>query len=356
MSSSSCRSASGFSSAAPGRSGTQSLAYLPFVALVWLLATDSRTPSRRVYLVLPLLAIWGNLHGSAALGAGLVALRGLTCVFGRPRRPLRAAVLLLAPAALLATPYGLSVLGYYRDTLFNPAFGAMLNEWQPPTLNVVTAPFFALALGVAWLAGRCRGRLTSFELLALGFTCTAGLLAVRNLGWFAFAALMLAPGLLDEAFPPRVRPAAGARLNIALAIVSAGLLLVLLVLTTTRPASWFEGGYPSRAGDGAARAAAADPAARIFASVKYGDWLLWRHPELAGRIAYDARFELLSRRRIVEIYNFDLPLGEPWRAPIRRYRLLVLDRAVDGAAIRGILRSPGSRVLFSGDGAVVIAR
>lgn len=335
---------------------TQSLAYLPFVALLWILAADSRTPSRRVYLAFPLLALWANLHGSAALGAGLVALRGVACLFERPRRPARAAVLLLAPVALLATPYGLSIFGYYRDTLFNPAFAAMLNEWQPPTLNLATAPFFALALSAAWLVGRCRGRLTAFELLALGFTCTAGLLAVRNLGWFAFAALMLVPGLLDEAFPPRPRSAAGRRLNIGLAIAAAGLLLVLLVLTPTRPPSWFEGGYPAAAGDAVARAAAADPSARIYADVKYGDWLLWEHPELAGRIAYDARFELLSRRQILQIYDFDLPTGEPWLVPTRGYRLLVLDRAVDGVAIRGILRSPGSRALFSGDGAVVIAR
>ena len=335
---------------------TQSFAYLPFVVLVWVLAADSRAPSRRVFLALPLLALWANLHGAAVIGAGLVALRGAACVFERPRRPVRAAALLLAPLALLATPYGLSVLGYYRDTLFNPAFAAMLNEWQPPTLDLVTAPFFALALGVAWLAGRCRKRLTPFELLALGFTCAAGLLAVRNLGWFAVTALVLVPRLLDEAFPQRSQTAAGSRLNAGLAILAAGLLLVLLALTPARPASWFEGGYPNAAADVVAPAAAADPGARVYANVKYGDWLLWKHPELAGRIAYDARFELLSRRRILEIYDFNLPLGEPWRAPIRGYSLLVLDSAVDELAIRGILRSPGARTLFSGDGAVVIAR
>ena len=335
---------------------TQSLAYLPFVALVWLLAADSRSPSRKVYLALPLLVLWANVHGSATLAAGLVALRGVACLFERPRRLVPTALLLLAPVALLATPYGLSVVGYYRDTLFNPAFGAMLNEWQPPTLSLVTAPFFGLALGVAWLIGRCRGRLTLFELLALGFTCGAGLLAVRNLGWFAFAALMLAPALVDEALPPRSRSVGGSRLNSALAASAAGLLLVLGALTLFRPASWFENGYPAAAGDAVARTAAADPAARIYADVKYGDWLLWAHPELAGRIAYDARFELLTRGRIAQVYDFDLPTGEPWREPTRGYGLLVLDRTVDENAVRGILRTPGARALFSGDGAIVIAR
>ncbi len=336
---------------------TQSLAYLPFVLLLWLLAADSRAASRRVYLALPLVAVWGNLHGSAVLGAGLVAIRGTAYLLERPRRSARAvALLVLAPAMLLVSPYGLSALGYYHDTLFNPAFGAMLNEWQPTTLGLATAPFYALGVGAAWLVGRWRSRLTTFELLALGFTFASGLLAVRNLGWFAFAALMLVPPLIDEAFPVRPRPAGTMRLNTGLALLAAGLLAALLVTTLARPATWFEARYPTRAVDAVSRAAAADPRARIFADIAFADWLVWLRPELAGRIAYDARFELLSRRQIAEIYNFNLPVGEPWHDPTRGYRLLVLDRAVSEVPIAAFESEPGARVLYRSSGPVVIAR
>src|SRR4051794_445579 len=54
---------------------TQAYAYPLFVAVLYLLAMDSRSPSPRVYWVLPLLILWANVHGSASLGAGLVALR-----------------------------------------------------------------------------------------------------------------------------------------------------------------------------------------------------------------------------------------------------------------------------------------
>ena len=51
-------------------------------ALVTVLAAvpvTLRAPSRRrVYLVFPLLILWGNLHGSASLGAGLVVLYGVS--------------------------------------------------------------------------------------------------------------------------------------------------------------------------------------------------------------------------------------------------------------------------------------
>ncbi len=57
---------------------TQSLVMPLFVVVLWLLADDSRTPSRRVFLVFPLLALWANLHGTVVLAALFVALRGVT--------------------------------------------------------------------------------------------------------------------------------------------------------------------------------------------------------------------------------------------------------------------------------------
>jgi hypothetical protein len=338
---------------------TQTLSYLPFVLLVWLLAADARRPSRRVYLALPLIALWANLHGSVVLAAALVALRGAAYAFEGPRLRLRAGLLMLAPALLLASPYGLSLVGYYRDTLFNSAFSSMLNEWQPPKLGLTTSPFFGLLLAVAWLAGRARRSLRPFELLALGFTGLAGLAAVRNLGWFALTALILAPALVDQSWPERSgqRVTAGAsRLNAALAAVAVATLVALLGATVARPAGWFEDRYPAAAGDAVARAAAADQTARIYADVAYGDWLLWRHPELAGRIAYDARFELLSGRQVFAVYDFNVALGGTWREATRGYRLLLLDGAVSKGPIRSLERARGARVLYSGSDAVAIQR
>src|SRR5690349_21228339 len=42
----------------------QSFAYVLFVGVLWLLLADQQRHSRRVYLVLPLLVVWANLHGS----------------------------------------------------------------------------------------------------------------------------------------------------------------------------------------------------------------------------------------------------------------------------------------------------
>ena len=65
----------------------QSFAPLLFVAVLWLLIEDSRRPSRRVLAVLPLLALWANLHGSVVLGATLVAIYGVGLLLRRRAGP-----------------------------------------------------------------------------------------------------------------------------------------------------------------------------------------------------------------------------------------------------------------------------
>ncbi len=59
-----------------------------FVTALWLLASELRSPvrRRRVYWVFPILVLWGNLHGSVTLGAGLAVLYGLVLLLHNVRR------------------------------------------------------------------------------------------------------------------------------------------------------------------------------------------------------------------------------------------------------------------------------
>src|SRR5262249_13754091 len=93
----------------------QSFGYLFFVGLFWLLASDVRKPSRRVFLALPLLILWANIHGSVVLGVALVVLWAAAAVLrvgrsGDPeawRRRAQAYGLVAAAAlCLFASPYG----------------------------------------------------------------------------------------------------------------------------------------------------------------------------------------------------------------------------------------------------------
>src|SRR5687768_11537030 len=86
----------------------QMLALPLYTGLLWLLASEARNPTRRIWLALPLLVVWANVHGSVALGALLLMLLGVyELIRNRGATwPRSAALLLLAPVAVLATPYG----------------------------------------------------------------------------------------------------------------------------------------------------------------------------------------------------------------------------------------------------------
>src|SRR3989440_7866895 len=78
-----------------------SLAFFPL--LVALLRAESRRPSRRIWLVVPLVALWSNLHGAVLVGLA-VAFAYLAFDRMRSRRVESLALAITGTPALCATP------------------------------------------------------------------------------------------------------------------------------------------------------------------------------------------------------------------------------------------------------------
>jgi hypothetical protein len=341
---------------------TQPWAYPLFSALLWLLASDSRRPSGRVWWCLPLLVLWGNVHGSASLGAGLVVLRGLTILWERRDRLRRAprawirpiGLIASAPLCLLANPYGPAIVHYYRATLFNGAFRNLVTEWGPVTNSPVIAVLFFLTAGiVVWSFGRHRSQTTLWERAAMLLLAAAAIDAVRNVVWFNLATVVVLPLSIDGAVRAReTRRRSHPRLNVAIVTVTT----VALVLTAQAAASRSPTGhnYPANGVAAVRRVITADPSLRVFADERYADWLLWRLPALRGRVAYDARFELLSGAQLTAVANFKTQTGASWKTIASGDRLLVLQQS--STATSQLRHEPGARVLFDRDGMVVILR
>lgn len=342
----------------------QSFAYPLFVAVLGLLALDSRRPSRRVLLLLPLLVLWGNLHGTVVVGVLLAELRAaalvLECVRGR--EPVlgwirRAGALAVgAPLCLFVSPYGSELVGYYGRTLFNSTFGTVVTEWEPLQLSLVTLPYYVLVLAAMFLVGRYRGRLTLFESLALLVLAVLGFAALRNVVWFTLAGIALVPVVLEGALSGRTQPARDGRRNPLIAVVGLLAVCVVAAATAARPDSWFETAYPARAASVLARAAADRPRDTIFTDEHHADWLLWRYPSLRGRVALDARFELLSRKQLIALRDFRNEIGGDSRRATRGHGLLLLSRDTDKKQIRALLDEPRIRPLFDDGTVVVLAR
>jgi hypothetical protein len=323
---------------------SQSLVYPLFVACVWLLVADSLRPSRRVLLTLPMLALWANLHGSVLLGATLVSAHGVLTLWRRRR--LGAALAIGAWLCVFVSPYATQLPHYYRSTILNGSFG-LLTEWAPTSLGLVTVPFFFVLLGGFYLLGRSKGRITATETAIVLLTAIAALLAVRNIVWFALAALVILP----QAAMPLVRGdvAPQAQHNRLCAAAGALVLVMSLVAFVAIGVSTF----PAE-GATAAAAAARTSTEPIFASERTADWLLQTEPALRGRVAFDARIELLPPALFEKLVLLKIN-ASGWSPFARRYDTFVLDTDGYGPLAKKLVGA-GWRRSYDHDGLVVITR
>jgi hypothetical protein len=291
---------------------TQTLA-LPFFAVLYgLLALDSRRPSRGVLWVLPLLMVWANLHGSVALGAGLVVLYGLGLVRRGATRRRGALLVLGSPLTILASPYGFRLVDYYHLMLFHPPLAQYVVEWKPPAVEGPTYAFFLSAFGAAALWGGHRRVLTTFEKWAVPLLLLSALTAVRNGVWFELALAVTLPRLLDAAWPSRIRLTPGVRrVNVVLGSVAVTAVVGLFAYQAARGPAWLDKSHPSDAA-AAAVAAAAGRDGVVLSDDLHADWLLWQEPSLAGRVAYDVRFELFDAHELKQLDRLERASHPAW--------------------------------------------
>jgi hypothetical protein len=331
---------------------TQTLVYILFVGVLVILTSERIRPLYRVLACAPLLVLWANMHGSVTLGAALV---GCFAVLELRRRQVLAgfAGLALPAACLFASPYGFHLAHYYRSLLGNPSMSHYIQEWQAPTVRTATV-FFVLAAAVLWLGARYGAVLTGMERCALLLTGVTGLLTIRGIVWFWLAALLLVPKLLD-ARSTRVSPAPASRPLAAVAAVWACAAVATAAVPLVHLPHAIDSAFPDSAARVVAGAAQRDAGLKVFASERYADWLLWRDRNLAGRMVYDARFELFSKRQFAQLSAFRDQSAT--RDEITQgARLFVLGFRGDRLAIRSLTSEPGAKVLYRDDELVVILR
>jgi hypothetical protein len=108
-------------------------------ALIALLARSTyRQDTNRLWLAVPIMAVWANFHGGYVVGLGILAVYCATTFFstGSSERLARRAAssLCLLCACTLATlvnPYGAGIWRTVAHTLSNPLTRLMVGEWRP---------------------------------------------------------------------------------------------------------------------------------------------------------------------------------------------------------------------------------
>jgi hypothetical protein len=319
------------------------LVLIPFVtvrpqAVSWLLMAvvlgilwELRAPLGRWALVLvPLFALWANLHGLWVIGLGMVAVYTLFTLAGRtPMSPAWRWMLAAAVGCLLAsmlTPAGPIGILYPLRYIQPGNWGlANIQEWQSPSFHEPANWALLAMIVVVALNG---SRAAPNWLGALGYLgLIAALLAERNAPIFAvWATPVIALGINDrlgvrQPHKPRgpegLRLARGRRvLELILGIVVTG--SGLFIILPASPLSIAAGGpaaYPETAVNVLLQLKSN---ARVLAQYGWGGYVISRVYDSGGRVFVDGRNEMYSEQ-ILSDYSHIYAADPGWPQLIQHY-------------------------------------
>ena len=155
-----------------------------FCVALLLLRAESRSPSRRVWLLVPLVVLWANLHGAVLVGLAIAA-SYLALERARREPVVAASVLAACCAALFLTPALAASGKYYLGVLRSEAAQRGEGMWAPLSLH---RPFDVLfiALALPLLVFALRSGLRVWELACIAAFAGLTLHAGRNSVWLLF--------------------------------------------------------------------------------------------------------------------------------------------------------------------------
>ncbi len=332
----------------------QTFSMVAFAALLVILREDLEAPSRRIHLVWPILALWANVHAAVVIGAGLVVLRA---AFDFAQKRVVRGVGLCAGAAVapFATPYALEMPAYFRN------YAAHLDakhefpviEWLPPKDDLATFAIVAIVVAlifVPWI--RRREKPPAFESIVLAVCAVAGMRAARHMVWLGIAVATYAPILIARIPAVRERELHVVAWVVRLAPI---MLLAGFVRLALLPRTYLERMYPIDALEPLRQTLAAHPKDHVIASDVLADWLLWRAPELEGRVELDSRLELLDRDQARDFGRF-LFARAGYETLFPDARLALVSKKDHGALAAGLRARAGSTIVWEGPDALLVWR
>jgi len=269
-------------------------------------AADRRThPS---WFLLPLMALWANLHGGFVLGLALIGPIGLEAVWGaEPSRRLKLAARwglfgLAALAASCVTPYGWnSMLGAIKILSLGKLL-SLIWEWMPVDFSKLGF-FEATLLGLIALPFYRKLTLSVPRILLLLGLVWMALTHVRNIEVFAFIVpLVLAKPIAEqwgtagvaESRIGEVRSAPLVTILAAIAIVVGGW-VTTTIFVAQHPFSFLPAITPVAAVDLLQQR----HAQRVFSTAPFGGYMVSRNM----KVFIDGRAELYGEQFVLDYFD-----------------------------------------------------
>jgi hypothetical protein len=346
--------------AAPALALRPQLLGMVLLAVTLVLVAVRRQHPRLFYLVLAVVVIWANVHGSFFLGPLVIGLAWLEDV--HERAPAASRTLVIAVVAALATvvnPFGLAVWAYAVGLSINPEVTARISEWQPTTLRTIPGIlFFASTLGVVVILAR-RGRPSGWPTLAwLGVFFVVGAYAIRGVAWWPIGAAFALAGVFGRGAesPEMPTPPMGRRINVGIvaALVVAGIVL-LPIWRATDPATGAPTGGLTDAPSGVTATLRTEqrPGDRVFNPQPWGSWFEFATPELP--VAIDSRIELFPVETW-EQYETVASGGGGWQAVLDHWGVTIVVAGPRDAALIARLHGNGWRDIYVGPDGTILRR
>lgn len=332
---------------------------------LWGLQRDRACPGRRVWLLIPLIALWSNLHAGFVAGLGTIALLAAGCAARREWPRARRYSLLAAgsAAASLANPYGWKLHAHVLSYLASPWVMNYVREFQSPSIRSESAIVYALLLLAAVAAS---ARVDWYDRSLVMLWAFASLRSARHAPFFALAA---APVLARTvaAYCLSAAERLGPRSTLAIlrdfggdfsraSRVSVWALAPVVFVFATLPCIDFpRSRFPITAVDrNLARFSAGEKPPRILTSDQWADYMIYRlYPR--QRVFFDGRSDFFGDR-IGGEYRKLLAAEEGWRALLNRHRfgLALLPR--DWPLSTMLDSEPGWRRVYEDDLGVLYER
>lgn len=294
----------------------QLFSVIAFAALLWCLLAARHGSQRWLGWLLPLFALWANLHGGWTVGGGVLLIWTVGLAWAEVFRQASwcAAAGVLSLAATLMTPYGIGLWQFLHDTI---GFGrADITEWQPVwALGWMAWVRWCVPLALAVLAVRPTPRSNvGVERIAVVLVLgAASLFVARLLAFFALAVLFLLGRALDSAYQRarESRPVVPARTSpwlVPAAIAAAVLAMVITSANLTH--LWIDSRHTPEP-EAIALLRAQPAPRRLLVWFDWGEYAIW-YLSPAMRVSIDGRRETVYSDALQDRhlrFYFDAPGG-----------------------------------------------
>jgi hypothetical protein len=321
---------------------------------MWLIDVDRKHPSRGIWLLLPIVVLWTNLHAGFLI---LFAVLGLLVIGELAARRFSGAwryslLGLGCAAASLVNPYGLKLALSLANILKSDTIRNGVQEFQSPSFRSESMFDFMIVLFLALaITGSLLKRRRLTEVLWIWFFAYESLVSVRNVPLFMIVATPILAGEVTgwwnewaRAQPKRSIAATldeiSAQFQVGQLRLSVWAPVFVIVLAFSHSDNWpenfLEGPFPVKIVEKHADELAAG---RVYTTDKWAGYLIYRnYPR--QRVFFDDRHQYYTEEIIQDYVK--IGSGAPqWRQLLEQYRLNLVLCAADSPLAALMKVDPG---------------